>query len=296
MTKNNAAQASETAQEQLLRINREVLSVPHTFFADSLYEALLTEGNSSFFIISLQNEEEFNEGHIPGAVRFQIDLSRPEKALKSLPADKTIVVTDSNGQLSCRITTFLRQMGVNAKNLLVGLEGWNKKYSGAGAYCGGVGLPVSDVATPLPVNDIPYSAPSGLSDKELILKRTVDYASQGRPAIISPEEALNMSNSFTISMQAEADYAFGHIDGAANLPVELFLSGSPELLKLPFDKKIIVGCYMGHYSNIGSLILNQLGYEAYSLDWGLAGWNTDGFERPLQWLQGDNEYPVEKGS
>lgn len=34
-------------------------------------------------------------------------------------------------------------------------------------------------------------------------------------------------------------------------------------------------CYIGHYSSLGAMLLNQLGYEAYSLAWGLASWNIE---------------------
>lgn len=289
------ASASETIEEQILRISGNVLSTPYTFNADSLYEAMVTGEADSFHIISLQSEKEYKNGHIPGAVRLEIDLENPEPALKALPEDKTIVVTCSNGQMSCLYTTFLRQLGYDARNLLVGLEGWNKKYSGSGACIKTAGLPVTDEEVPLELTEDCRSTPSDLDDRGVILKVTADYASQGRPAIISPQEARDMENTVFISLQAPEDYAYGHIVGTANLPALKFLEGSTDLLRLPRDKKIIVTCYMGHYSNIGSFILNQLGYEAYSMDWGLTGWNTDGFEKPLIWLQGDSEYPVDKG-
>lgn len=135
-----------------------------------------------------------------------------------------------------------------------------------------------------------------MDDNKLILQKTKEYALQKRPVIISPQAVTEMKgNAVIISLQTPEDYAYGHIAGAVNIPAQDFIKGSPKLLQLPRDKKIVVTCYIGHYSNIGALLLNQLGYEAYSLDWGLTGWNQSAFAKPLPPLQGKKSFPVEQG-
>ncbi|WP_319761123.1 rhodanese-like domain-containing protein [Maridesulfovibrio sp.] len=287
--------AEETLQEQILRISRNALKVPHTFTAASLHEAISTN-DPSLYIISLQNEKEYAEGHIPGAIRIDLDLANPAAALKLLPRNKTIIVTDSNGQLSCQATLFLRQLGYDARNLLLGVFGWNPEYVVASARPQNAGLPIGKNETPLPPTRTFYSQPSGMDDNKLILQKTKEYALQKRPVIISPQAVTEMKgNAVIISLQTPEDYAYGHIAGAVNIPAQDFIKGSPKLLQLPKDKKIVVTCYIGHYSNIGALLLNQLGYEAYSLDWGLTGWNQSAFAKPLPPLQAKNSFPVERG-
>ncbi len=286
--------AEETTQDQLLRISHQALSVPYYLSAEAFHKALSAD-DASFYIVSLQNAEDYAKGHVPGAVRFELDYAKPETALSTLPQNKTIIVTGPNGQRSCQMTIFLRQLGYDAKILLLGMISWNPEYAGSGAYLGGENLSIESTPTPLPLVGTPASQPSRLDDKAIILERTREYALQGRPTIISNQEVAAMKNdALIISMQSPEDYIYSHIAGAANLPAKAFIDGSPELLRLPRDKKIIVACYMGHFSNIGAMILNQLGYEAYSLDWGLAGWNPSGFEKPLPLLQVKNTFPVEQ--
>lgn len=287
-----AVAATQTAQEQVLQITRQALANLQPFTAESLHNALLADA-TSLYIVSLQSADEYAKGHVPGAVRIQWDLANPTTNLTGLPRDKPIVITDSNGQLSCQVALLLCQLGYDARSLMLGMVAWNAEYAGTGAYPGSAGLPVTNAATPLPLGDISASQPSGLDDASLILQRTQEYARQGRPVIVSPKAVAAMKDdALIISMQTPEDYAHGHIAGAASLPAQAFIEGSPELLRLPRDKKIVVACYIGHYSNVGALILNQLGYEAYSLDWGLSGWNPTAFAKPLPLFQTKNAFPV----
>ena len=67
------------------------------------------------------------------------------------------------------------------------------------------------------------------------------------------------------------------------------------LLWLPRDKKILLSCYVGHFSSAACIILREIGYDAYSLDWGLAGWNRKGVPEIADLLARDVALPVIKG-
>ena len=41
------------------------------------------------------------------------------------------------------------------------------------------------------------------------------------------------------------------------------------------DEKILLACYTGHNAGHATLILNLLGYDAYSLKFGMSGWHKD---------------------
>ena len=284
----------ETLQEQILRISSHALSEQNSIMPEELHN-IISNNDTSYYIISLQSVEDFAKAHVPGAVRIDVDYVHPESALNLLPRNKVIVVTDVNGQLSCQMTTFLRQLGYDARTLLLGMFGWNGQYAGTGAFPEGRELPVTEKVTALPLVDPQRSKPSGLDDTQLILQQTHAYASQKRPASISHKDLKDMKGDvLVVSMQTPEDYAYAHIPGAASLPAKDFISGDPKLLQLPRDKKIVVTCYIGHYSNVGAMILNQLGYEAYSLDWGLAGWNVSGFKKIPPFLEHQGNFPVEK--
>ena len=288
-----ARASNETEQEQILRISRLALSSVQSVTAAELHEKI-TAKDTSYHIISLQSSAEFANGHVPGAQPFTLNYANPSPDLTLLPRNKTIIVTDSNGQKSCQMTTFLRQLGYDARTLLLGMAGWNKEFAGAGAYPQGRNQPLAHDATPLPLVAPQASKPSGLNDNDIIIQKTADYARKGRPVSISHADLAAMKdNVLIISMQSPEDYAFAHIPGVANVPAKTFITGDRQLLQLPRNKKIVVTCYIGHYSNVGALILNQLGYEAYSLDWGLAGWNISGFKNQAL-LLADHRFPIEK--
>lgn len=283
----------ETENEQILRVSRNALNDTKNYSPQELHEIIL-QNNSDYYVISLQSEEDYAKGHIPGAVRWSVDLANPAPALEYLPKDKHIIVTCDSGQESNKVAFFLQQLGYNASALMFGMTGWNQSFAGSRAYTGGNHYPITtEEAVFVPAEQM-RSSVSSMEDGALILQRTAEYTSQGRATSISVDEVMNMGdNAIIISMQWPQDYAYGHIAGAVNLPAGLFLSGSEELLSLPRDKKIIVTCYIGHYSNIGALLLNQLGYEAYSLEWGLAGWNADGLKNAPSLLEASLNLPIE---
>lgn len=68
-----------------------------------------------------------------------------------------------------------------------------------------------------------------------------------------------------------AEYAQGHIPGAIQIPVQSILK--PESLKkLPKDMKIILYCVTGQTQNLPVIALRALGYNAYTLAFGMSAW------------------------
>lgn len=68
-----------------------------------------------------------------------------------------------------------------------------------------------------------------------------------------------------------AEYKTGHIPGAIQIPVQSILK--PESLKmLPKDKKIILYCVTGQTQNLPVVVLRALGYDAYTLQFGMSAW------------------------
>lgn len=80
---------------------------------------------SKYFIINLERKDKYEDGHIPGAVRY-----KPEATLgftdemATIPYDKTIVVYCSTGHNSAFATAYLRLFGYNAKTLKYGNNGF----------------------------------------------------------------------------------------------------------------------------------------------------------------------------
>jgi rhodanese-related sulfurtransferase len=80
---------------------------------------------SSFYIVCYWNEQEYLTGHIPGSVLYlpKKSLSRTT-ALKTLPAEKPIVVYCNSGHHSSAAAAYLRLLGYNAKTLSFGTNGF----------------------------------------------------------------------------------------------------------------------------------------------------------------------------
>ena len=74
-----------------------------------------------YFIINLERKDKYEDGHIPGAVRY-----KPEATLgftdemASIPSDKTVVVYCGTGHNSGFATAYLRLFGYDARTLKYG--------------------------------------------------------------------------------------------------------------------------------------------------------------------------------
>jgi rhodanese-related sulfurtransferase len=78
-----------------------------------------------YFIINLERKDKYEDGHIPGAVRY-----KPESTLgftdemASIPTDKTVVVYCGTGHNSGFATAYLRLFGYDARTLKYGNNGF----------------------------------------------------------------------------------------------------------------------------------------------------------------------------
>lgn len=93
------------------------------------------------------------------------------------------------------------------------------------------------------------------------------------------------------------DYKQGHIPGAIQIPIQDVLK--PESLKkLPKDKKIILVCVTGQTQNLPVVGLRVLGYNAYTMSFGMAAWQkgSNGARLATEAIKGSEtkNYPVVK--
>ncbi|HEX2976307.1 MAG TPA: rhodanese-like domain-containing protein, partial [Bacteroidales bacterium] len=80
---------------------------------------------SAYYIINLERKDKYEDGHIPGAIRYKPEstLGFPEE-MSSIPADKTVVVYCGTGHNSGFATAYLRLFGYNARTLRYGNNGF----------------------------------------------------------------------------------------------------------------------------------------------------------------------------
>ena len=290
------ATAPSRGTDRILRITRNVARQGTLLTAKEVQSAIrLNKGRH--IVISLQSRTEYDAGHVPGALLLEPEnLSDPaslEAFVKAIPPDKSIILTCSNGHMSCAAMLFLRQLGLDASAMAFGMYGWNRAYAGSGAYQGDIAGEISTSTSRLPLNRLPVPEEySELGDRPLVIGKSVGhFLFETRPTQVRDKPDDQM----LICLRRAEDYAAGHIPGAINISSEAFYSGDRIILQIPRDRKIVLSCYVGHFSAGAALLLNQLGYNACSLEWGMAGWNNKYIGPVLNILQQGADLPVEHG-
>jgi rhodanese-related sulfurtransferase len=98
----------------------------HKLFEEGSSSILITADEvfanpQSYYIINLERKDKYENGHIPGAVRYKPDATLGfTEEMASIPAGKTVVVYCGTGHNSGFATAFLRLFGYNAKTLKCG--------------------------------------------------------------------------------------------------------------------------------------------------------------------------------
>jgi len=287
------AEERKSDEIRMLKITADAMNSESAVFTAMQVHEIVQKKDKDYAIVSLQTEIEYAAGHVPGAVRIDFDLKNVKESLKKLPKKKKMILVSSNGQEACKVNLVLRQLGYDSSIMLLGMNAYNRLYAGKGAYSGNLNGEVSvknEIFTPS-LNKPTYS---GLKNDDLVIKATETYAKKNNVFDITPYDLPFMGDAVLISMQSKEDYAKGHIPGTINIPGPDFLKGDERLLNLPKNKKIIVTCYLGHYSSQGAMLLNQLGYDAYSLQWGAAGWNISMTGKVIPLVTKGMNYEIEK--
>jgi rhodanese-related sulfurtransferase len=74
-----------------------------------------------YFIINLERKDKYEDGHIPGAVRYKPEATLGfTEEMATIPTDKTVVVYCGTGHNSGFATAFLRLFGYDARTLRYG--------------------------------------------------------------------------------------------------------------------------------------------------------------------------------
>ena len=80
-------------------------------------------GRSDVVILDVREQDEWNAGHIPGALF--IPMSEIQARTSEVPKDKLVIVQCRSGNRSSQVTDYLQQQGFsNVRNLAGGLNGW----------------------------------------------------------------------------------------------------------------------------------------------------------------------------
>jgi rhodanese-related sulfurtransferase len=233
-------------------------------------QLMIAEGDAPY-IVSLRSAEHYAIGHIPGAVNLKFS------DITTLPEDEEILTYCYTGQSASFAAAVLGVLDYDVKNLLHGMSSWSDdpdvyvsrfdaetaqgdyKVETAPNAGGSYGMPTLENTASSDADEIVLAAaktvsPKYITNSDLNMK-------------IAEDEDMTI-----ISCRSADDYANGHIPGAVNIGLTALVDN---LSKIDPDSPVYCYCYTGHSAAQAASLLNMLGYDAYSLKFGMCSWSSD---------------------
>ena len=251
--------------------------------------AAMTAFLAKYYIIDIRQPADYAAGHIDGAKNVTFGSVLGEIALAG---DQPILVVCYSGQTACYATALLRLSGApDAQALKWGMSGWNPA-NAVNSWDTKIGANEADGhnnwSTAGAPTNVTYDAPvlTETGDGATILAAriaTVVAAGFG-PATASGSDVLTTpTNYFINNYFSDADYAaFGHIDGAFRIQPLTVADG--QILNLDPAADVVTYCYTGQTSAVITAYLRVLGYDAYTMTYGMNGiYNTNAAWSSNQW-------------
>ncbi|QWV95519.1 rhodanese-like domain-containing protein [Geomonas oryzisoli] len=102
--------------------------------------------------------------------------------------------------------------------------------------------------------------------------RTI-YAETLMDGVDAPNLADELNDFFLVDVRPANEYCADTVPGAINIPMNE-LATAENLAKLPTDKPILLICNTGHTASISTAVLGMLGYDVWTLRFGMMGWRA----------------------
>jgi len=271
--------------------------------ADAVY-ANMTDGNTAndYYILDWRGATDYAAGHIAGAVNAS--LTDFNAVMNAIPSGHTVLNVCYTGQTASYVTALMNMLGTEAQCLRYGMCGWTTDTAITGSrwenavsnqYAGWLNT-VTATSTET------YSPPTlstGQKDAKSILRaRANANAKAGWKTISAANLYADMtgghaSDYFVICYQGQAQYDGGHVPAAVHFQPKQDMASDKLLNTIPTDKKVVVYCYTGHSAAQVVAYLSMLGYDAYSLAYGV---NSLCYENStvcsVPYTSPTNSYPV----
>jgi len=224
------------------------------------------------YIVSVRSADDYAEGHIPGAVNVNFsDLS-------TLPDNEEILVYCYTGQSASMAAAVLGVLDYDVQNLLHGMSSWTKdadvyvKRFDASAHQNNFNVETT-ANNPTKTYDFPTLNNTASTDSDDIIEAAVSTVATKYITATDLNIRIAEDEDMTIvSFRSAEDYATGHIPGAINIGLGDL---ADNLDKLDPGDPVYLYCYTGHSAAQATALLNMLGYDAYSLKFGMCSWTSD---------------------
>lgn len=273
---NPTGPSGPTLQNQMADIGDEYLTAgTKNITADALFADITN--SVPLFIIDFRSAGQYDTlGHIENAHNWTIG-NLPDN-LNQIPTGSKVVCVCYTGQTASWAASFLQMKGYDAWNLKYGMCGWTadidvnlNRWAGLAPNMQTLETTVNPLVTEY---DLPEMVCSATEAQNGITEECNQTFDAGLKYISANDVYANVNDGnadndfFLLCYWTEAPYNLGHIPGSFRFePGSL---GFEENLKyLPPNKQIVVYCYTGQTSAQVCTYLNMLGYNAYSMLYGM---------------------------
>lgn len=233
-------------------------------------------------IIDIRDADTYAAGHITGAVNVDQKEVLDYYEANNLETKEKVVIVCFSGQSAAWVNGLLWTSGkTNTYDMKWGMCSWNEatdgSWTGDNVNNSRAAQFVTTATAKPDAGDLPTLS-TGKTDPQEILAARVDaiFAEGfGEAATSSDAVYTDLSANFIVNYWSDADYSWGHIDGAMQYTPKTSLSIATELKTLPTDKPVAVYCYTGQTSAHVAAYLRVLGYDAKSITFGVNGMSYD---------------------
>jgi rhodanese-related sulfurtransferase len=262
-------QTFQTIADELLDYVNDSGDCPGVLNAQALNDNL-----ADYTVIDIRRQEDYDAGHIPGAYHSSF-ATIMDDLVNTIPSDKPYVVACYSGQSAGHVKIAMEMMGYeDTYSLLFGMSSWNSTL--AGSWNNNVDNLLGNPETTDNNGDLAFQGYPTIADGTTVADQVTAMLAAGFKSIRYSDIQDNLSEYHIVNYHALADYLGegtsgvpGHIPGAYQYTPYQSLSYTQSLGTLPTDMPIVVYCWTGQHSSQVTAYLNMLGYEAYSLSFGV---------------------------
>ena len=213
------------------------------------------------FILSIRQQDVYDEGHVAGAYLASWGTDLAEK-VSMLPTDETVYVYCYTGQTAGQTVALLNMLGIDAVSIKSGFNNGISQAEGYEAYISTEAAELSD---------------AGAEFDAVLLNAVKAYfnaipdSGNNIMAAEDVQAAVEAGEVSVVDIRKAEDFAAGHIEGAVNVPFGANMQES--FGDLPAGK-LVVTCYSGQTAGQTVAVLRMLGLDAVSLKAGMSSWTA----------------------
>lgn len=238
----------------------------------------VNDNKENYLLIDTRYHEDYINGHIDGAINIDREMLIDFLKSTNIYQYHKVIIIDNTGQASTYITSMLRAIGFGSTYAMkFGMNAWNSKV--ANQWSINIGNKYANALTtePTPKNkkgDYPTINTKGKTISEILeirAKKEIAY----NFAVTIDKLMENYDDYYVVNYISESRYNAKHLKGSIWYQQKKSMSTKTDLSTLPKDKKIAIYCYIGHQGSALTAYLRLLGYDAYSLRYGINSFMHD---------------------